>query len=159
MRTKTLAFMVLLVLITGFITAQEDYSYSIDTVNSSCHSGEELGVINHQVQTDSNERNISFEGVIQTSNPCYFAEAEVEQVKEGVYEYNVVPQSEEGICVECVGYIEYNAEFSKDDDYEIRVLHDGEFEETFKVEENQNETASKGFFERFSSWFTGLFGR
>ncbi len=153
-----------------FVDSGENWETNLRTIESSCHSGGDIGVTDHDTflgGTDERAYNIEFSGFIETPNPCYIVESEVTRTDEGVYEYNIVPVQDldEGeVCVECVGLLEYSGNFGSDEEFELRVMHDGEHVETIPADNNGNGEEVPGrFYERIPvinrvfSWFSGLF--
>lgn len=150
----------------SFSSAQEvAWNAEIETVNTACFSNETIsGVSGYETGFESVNgvstelRSISFTGFVQTSNPCYTADYEVEKVEDDVYRFDVVSESEDGMCVECVGSLEYSASFSAEEDFTLLVLHDGEEVDRIDVERSEDSVEDKvSRFQRFLNWFSTIF--
>ncbi len=118
------------------------------------------GVQDHSFSDNS----VEFSGVIQVPQPCYTLEAEVEEISDKVYRFNisenVVTQNGTPVaCANVISYRSFNASFSDDKPFRLEVVNEEETIETLnhpQYGEGQSEE-DKRFFDGFLSWFQGLF--
>ncbi len=174
MKLKT--FLILGLLIAGF-SASFGFNYeetgnnwdsSVAVRNSTCYSGEDLGIRDHQTYLQDQEDKrygINFSGYFKTPTPCYKLEIDVEEIQENVYEIDMLPVEDlkDGeVCIECVGVLEYDAEFRSRNEFELKILHSGEHVETFNIYEDKNDepkipSENVSFLRTIISWLMGLF--
>lgn len=151
-------------------TVTEDgvqWEAELGTVNSSCMSGEqEEGIHGYETRTEEAngeviQRGVSFTGSIETPNPCYTTDYEIVEEEENVYTMNIVTESEDMMCVECVGIIEYQADFDTEEGFVLHVEHDGDQVETIEHGDYEGDTGTtepeQGFFSSLTNWFRSLF--
>ncbi len=139
-----------------FNISEESFSLELETVNQTCHGQGALGVNDYNVSENSLVT-ASFEGSIQTPNPCHTLQAEVAQVEEGRYRLDIQPVSENITCIECVGQVSYRGRFEAETLSQLEIMYEGSSVETVEVEETIGPVPRQNFLTRFMDWFTGLF--
>lgn len=143
------------------------WNVEVSSLNATCISGEEEGVSGHETYTSEsngevNERGVSFTGFIQTPNPCYVLDYEVTEEEDNVYTVDLVAEEdpEAEICMECVGVIEYQANFDTTEGFVLNIEHEGEQVETIEHEdyaESGSGEPVQGLFKSFTEWFKSFF--
>jgi hypothetical protein len=108
------------------------------------------------------ENSVSLSGVVQTPQPCYTLNAEIEEGDN--YVLNVASErietDEPTACADVISYRAYNASFQDDEPFQLEVFHDGERVQTLvhpDYEPEKPSTNESGFMNGFIRWFTGLF--
>lgn len=139
-----------------------EWSSEFSTAGSQCLSGNSTGVTNSSFETSGDTYSVSFEGMVETANPCHTLEHEITETDSGHYTMNITSEAENGTCVQCVGGVNYQASFQTGEPFTLEVRHDGEEVEELEHPENENEEPSdtesqeKGFVEGIVSWFRNL---
>ncbi len=158
--TGIVAFLLISALMVGFVSADgaDGYDIEIETVESNCLSdGNETGIV--EVETTDNGLVIS--GFMQTPNPCYVVNVSGIERDGDRYILDLVPEPEEGVCIQCVGNVKYELLFASDESGVVEVLHDeervGEFEFN-GTESTGSGSADMTVFEIISNWFSSVFG-
>ena len=144
-----------------------EYSTSIENLNNSCVTGDQsIGLDFVGFQGDGNMTELSFEGTLETSNPCTELALEAEEVSENSYRVEVVEKSTgRGPCVQCVGGAEVTGTFSAPGEYKVEFMKGNEslgvretsgYEESQKGEETGGEKRRSGL-HGLINWFSSLF--
>lgn len=116
--------------------------------------------------TESSKKSVSFQGELQTSNPCYTIDHEITEVSSGVYRMNITATQPEdqGPCTQCLGAVSYNASFETGEPFKLEVVHEGDkIEELEHPEYGENDsdtgdsTENISFMEGVMNWFRNLF--
>ncbi|MFP4116817.1 MAG: hypothetical protein ACLFQ8_02630 [Candidatus Aenigmatarchaeota archaeon] len=161
-RDKTavmIAFLVISTALMGFVAAAEDSGYNADVevLNSDCSSTPNRTEI---TERNSTENGVVFHGVFQTPNPCHTVNVSSLEKDGETYTLDLTANSEEGMCVQCVGAVTYEVNFTAEESGELEVMHDGKRVDTieFEVEGTNTGTSGKNLFEVASDWFSSVFG-
>jgi len=78
--------------------------HRIETVETSCMSQDSTGI-----DVSFEEAAVAIAGIAQTPTPCYEARIDSAAVSEGELRVEVAFEKAEGVCVECVGALAYEA--------------------------------------------------
>jgi hypothetical protein len=135
------------------------YSSELSMTDSTCLEPPAIGVSNVSFSgQDSSKKSVSFDGQLQTSNPCYTLNQETTEVSPGVYRLNVTATQAEGQgpCVQCVGAISYEASFETDQPFKLEVIHEGKKVETLEHPDFGEESSDTGEDKEKSSFMSGI---
>ena len=137
--------------------------------NGSCSSGMGDNVSISANSSDSKTL-IDIEGSYSLPNPCYELNHDISE-ENGSYSLNITANSTGGVCVQCVGNIDYQAQVVLPANSSIEVYHGGDMAGEYVTEENSSEENNsseqedssrpepepekKGLFQRFLE-FLGL---
>lgn len=141
------------------------WNSEISNLNSTCRGPEDLQRLEFiGFQTDGNLTELNFKGRVNTSNPCTELSLDVNQTGENSYRIEIVEESSEGICTQCLGNSEFKGSFATEGDYNIEIVHEGQILGTQKTpgysegKETEPKDASlwKGF-NGIIEWFRSLF--
>ena len=102
-------------------------SESVESAPAECLQGDRKPKIGNvsQVETEEGYR-LSFQGNIQTPNPCQKFGYNLE--KNGstyILKTGYRPENESGMCTQCIGNLGYDAEIEFNDSYQMKVIHQG----------------------------------
>lgn len=145
-----LAFFLVSVAFVGFVAAENGPSAEAETLSSDCLSNQTQGIS----KTEEIDGGLRFQGTMQTPNPCYNVTVSEVQKNSSTYTVNLVGESQEGMCVQCVGSVNYEVTFKAEEPGQIKVLHDGEEVETLEFDPDQKQG---NVLEAFVSWLKSLF--
>jgi hypothetical protein len=127
-------------------------------------TNQSTGVLDHSFSDNS----VEFSGAIQVPQPCYTLSAEVEEVSDNEYRFDisedVVTQNGTAVpCADVISYRSFNASFSDDQAFRLEIVNEGETIETLEHPDYGSEPAplpgpeKKGPVGSFIDWLTGLF--
>lgn len=138
------------------------WSLEFSTTGSQCLSGNSTRVTNSSFEAEDGSYSVSFQGTVETANPCHTLKHEVIETGEGQYTLNITSNPENGTCVTCVGGIDYESSFETDEPFTLKVVHDGEEVEEFEHPETDEDPADReseerGFIRSFADWLRNLF--
>ncbi len=136
--------------------------------NASCWSGDsEEGVSDVEYAGEDamdGERTIQFRGTIAAGTPCHDAGITHVEQDGNTYTINVTTERSDEVCVDCVGSLTYDASFTADDAFRLRILHDGDHVDTLDYpgytdngQDPADEPRDAGVFQRLLNWLTSLF--
>lgn len=131
-----------------------DSEISFSQRNGTCGMPENDTVSFNQM-TEESESTITVEGTVNTPNPCYRLDYNLDK-KEEKYVLEISSSSSKRICVQCTGSIDYTAQISIPEDMPLEVTHDGEQAGVFTPDSgaiNENEERSRGLLYRILSFF------
>ncbi len=146
-----LAFAMISVVLFGFVTATASQNpsnetiFDLETLSSDCMS--ERGEDVHETESFGNITRI--QGVMQTPNPCHTINISEINQSEETYTMNLVAESQEEICIQCVGAVEYEIILEGDRPEEVNILHNGEEIGTVRLKRN--------IFQVLVGWLRSLF--
>lgn len=143
-----------------------EYKTTIDNLNNSCSSGNQsVGMDFIGFQGDGDMTELSFEGTLETANPCTELTLKTEEVSDNSYRVEVVEKSTgRGPCVQCIGGAEFKGSFSAPGEYKVEFVKNNQslgVQETSgfnqsDTEDPSQEKKSSGM-NRFLSWLLGIF--
>lgn len=141
-----------------------EWTLNVTKTGASCWSGnhsEQLSGVSYGGEDSmGGERAVTFTGAIETGTPCHeIAGTDIEK-DDDVYTLDIVTNQSEGMCVQCVGAVTYEATFSADQAYRLKVLHDGEHVQDLDYpgyEPGDPSEPQKNVLERLIDWVQGLF--
>lgn len=105
---------------------------------------------------------VRFNGYITTPTPCHILGHEVSETDDG-YVMNIITQSQtQGAgsnqtqnCIQVLTMVEYEAEFSTDQDFKLDVRHDNQSVEVLELKSEDRESSS--FMEKLRNFLSSLF--
>lgn len=104
---------------------------------------------------------VDFTGYITAPTPCHVIDHEMEETEGGyVMNINTERSSDSQACIEVLTMIKYDADFSTDEQFTLKVRHDNETVRTLEhpgMDSTEPEKKRKGFFSGIMSWLSGLF--
>lgn len=106
-----------------------EYESKVSMTGSTCLEPPADGVSNVTfADQESSRESVSFNGEIQTPNPCHNIEAETLEVSPGIYRLNItsVKPDQQGPCTQCLGAVRYDASFEADKPFKLEIAHEGE---------------------------------
>ena len=121
-------------------------------------TNQSTGVLDHSFSDNS----VEFSGAIQVPQPCYTLNAEVEEVSDKEYRFDisedVVTQNGTAVpCADVISYRSFNASFSDDHPFRLEVVNDGETVEMLEHPDyGDQEAPKKGFLTGVLNWFQDL---
>lgn len=117
------------------------YRSTIQNTNNSCISGNQSQHLDFEgfQSEEENMTELSFNGLVQTSNPCVELDLEASEVSEKVYRLELVEKSTSEFCTGCIGAAKFRGTFSAPGDYSVKIVHDGEVLGTQKTPGFQEE--------------------
>jgi len=114
----------------GGSSDDSQWSADVSTLNATCMSGNQSegvqGVSFGGDDSANGTSQVTWNGYVQTSNPCHTVSLSDVEQDGNTYTLNITTESQEGVCVDCVGIVTYSAEFSADEPFKLEILHDGE---------------------------------
>lgn len=138
-----------------------EWTAKLSMAGSQCLSNSSTGVTNSSFGTENDTYSVSFQGTVETSDPCHTLDHEVIETSNGHYMMNITSNPSNGTCTQCVGSISYEASFEADEAFDIEILHDGDKVEGFThPERDDNEPKddkSSGFMASIVNFLKNLF--
>lgn len=137
-----------------------EWSAQFSMTGAQCLSNSSTGVTNSSFGAENETYSVSFQGTVETSDPCHTLEHEIIETSYGNYMMNVTSNSVNGTCTQCVGSISYEASFESDEPFDLEVLHDGNKVEGLTHPERDNEPKedkSSGFMASIVNFLKNLF--
>ncbi len=125
----------------------------VETIGSDCYGQEGTGVY----ETEEIDGGVRFKGVMETPNPCHTVNVSEIQEDGDTYTIDLVGESEDVVCIQCVGAVTYEVTFETEGSGEIQVLHNGEEVSTVEFGNNNPGTGENDMFAAFISWLRSLF--
>ena len=96
---------------------------SIERLESECATGDP-----GPVSIRLTDEKVTIEGALETSTPCYYPVLERTEYDsdDGVLEVSIGAESEEGVCIQCIGEIVYEArlEFETGTPDSVSIVHE-----------------------------------
>lgn len=143
-----------------------EYKTTIENLNNSCSTGNQstgMDFIGFQGNGEMTE--LSFEGVVNTANPCTEIGLETEEISDNVYQVELVEKSTgQGPCVQCVGNAEFSGSFSAPGEYKVEFVKNNqslgiqetsEFNQTNSEDTNSKNSKNSGL-KSFLNWLSSF---
>lgn len=116
------------------------------------------GVINSSFDGDT----VNFTGIIETPTPCYTVTHSVDRSGDGQYSFTVNTEEENGTCTQVIAYHKYEASFTAEEPYQLKVSHENESVKTLTHPDyspgNDKDTGeSRGPVASFFNFLSNLF--
>jgi hypothetical protein len=111
-----------------------EWRTQISNLENACISGNQTQGVDfgNFSQIEANGENmteITFSGVVETSNPCHRIELNVSDSGNesgDAYVVEFVEKSTGGVCTQCMGYVKFEGSFAAPGDYRVTFENDGE---------------------------------
>lgn len=133
------------------------WQVNVEKTNATCASGNTTDMIRDVSYNDTQEmKTVRFAGTLTAGTPCHDVSATDIEQDGNVYTLNVTTEDHDGICVQCVGALTYEAEFTANQPFRLEILHNGKHVDAIEHPAYEPEPA-KGVVERILDWFRGLF--
>lgn len=136
-----------------------EWRSEVSTTNSSCFTNQSSAPADVSYdESGEMEESVSFRASVRAANPCAMLEHEVESTGDSTYVMNITTTPGSELCRMCVGSVSYNASFSTDEPFTLRVLHEGsevgslehpqlgEETDTVEVDEEENRSVLSSIF-------------
>lgn len=141
---------------------EDKWNADFRQLNATCSSGNHSEIEDTSFSGEGETEQVTWTGYIQTPNPCHEAGlTQVEHLGDNSYRLNITTESTGDMCVQCVGVVKYEADFSTEGPFQIEILHDGEQVDTVThpdyEEDSGTEPANSGPLQSLIKWLGNLF--
>lgn len=128
----------------------------INKTDGTCWSSDyEEQITNTRHDTADGTYTTHFSGVIESGTPCHnIGITDVEQ-DGNTYTLNITTERTNTACVDCVGQITYDTEFSANHPYRLNIRYNGEHIDTLNHPAH-SESTEQSLLDRIFSWLSRL---
>ncbi len=125
--------------------------------NATCSRGNHSAVADVAFPADGEQAHtVTFRGTVTAAHPCHTVQHAVHERGDGMYVLNVTATAQDGVCVQCVGTLTYDATFGTDDPFRLVVQHDGETVRTITAPGYAADDEDRSLVAAVMGWLAGL---